>query len=408
MVRRRQRERTELTGWEWRRLKFFVRFLDHKRVPLSAEERSYLDKVYPYYGASGIIDAVDRYLFDEDTILLGEDGANLLARSSPLAFMATGKYWVNNHAHILKPRTGDIRFWAHRLESEDYAPFVTGSAQPKLTMEALGNVWVSAPSPERQRVVADYVERRVAPIDELISKKEELVGLLQEKRNALIAHAITKGLDSTATLRDSSVEWIGMTPAHWRLERAKAMFRESKLRSVTGEEELLTISHITGVTPRSEKTVYMFEAETLEGYKVMRPGNLGINTMWAWMGALGISPCEGIVSPSYNVYEALDPRGVWYYDYLFRTPAFIAEIVRWSKGVWKSRLRLYPTEFSQIVIPIPPAGEREAIVEYLRTVLARDDRVVEKTKLSVEKLRAYRRAVIAAAVTGEPHVSDVP
>ena len=103
--------------------------------------------------------------------------------------------------------------------------------------------------------------------------------------------------------KDSGVEWIGKIPKHWETRRNKHVFNERNERSVSGDEELLTVSHITGVTPRSEKNVNMFLAQTLEGYKHCSRGNLAINTMWAWRGALGFSEFDGIVSPSYNVYR---------------------------------------------------------------------------------------------------------
>ena len=131
--------------WEVAHLNQRFRNLDSRRIPISGEDRSSLEKIYPYYGASGIIDHVDEYIFDETLILVAEDGANLLSRSTPLAFLASGKYWVNNHAHILKPIQGDIRYWVGVLQSFDFTPLITGAAQPKLTSERLGSIPVPAP-----------------------------------------------------------------------------------------------------------------------------------------------------------------------------------------------------------------------------------------------------------------------
>jgi type I restriction enzyme S subunit len=123
--------------------------------------------------------------------------------------------------------------------------------------------------------------------------------VLQEKRAALITRAVTKGLDPTVPMKDSGVEWLGQIPAHWEVEENRWLFRESDTRSQLGEEILLTVSHITGVTPRAEKPdVTMIEAESHEGYKICCSGELAINTMWAWMGALGIAFQHGMVSPS--------------------------------------------------------------------------------------------------------------
>src|SRR5262249_55626616 len=136
-------------------------------------------------------------------------------------------------------------------------------------------------------------------------------------------------------------------------------------RSETGEEEMLTVSHITGVTPRSEKDVNMFEAETTEGYKLCYRGDLVINTLWAWMGAMGVSPLDGIVSPSYHVYTPSQELAGDYVDALVRTPNFAREVTRYSKGVWSSRLRLYPEGFFEVFLPVPPLPEQHSIVPHI-------------------------------------------
>ena len=135
-----------------------------------------------------------------------------------------------------------------------------------------------------------------------------------------------------------------------------ASIRRAYQITVTGDEEMLTVSHITGVTKRSEKDVNMFEAETTEGYKLCSPGELAINTLWAWMGAMGTASVSGIVSPAYNVYVPCDKLVPAYVDAMVRMPVFAQEATRYSKGVWSSRLRLYPEGFFEIWLPVPPPG----------------------------------------------------
>jgi hypothetical protein len=124
---------------------------------------------------------------------------------------------------------------------------------------------------------------------------------------------------SSAPLKPSGQEWLGEIPVHWRVERAKNLFAVRDERSDDGTEELLTVSHITGVTSRSEKDVYMFEADDKAGYKRCMPGDLAINTLWAWMGAMGISPLAGIVSPDYHVYTSKGELLAEYVDLLCRS-----------------------------------------------------------------------------------------
>jgi type I restriction enzyme S subunit len=181
--------------WKVLSLRYAFLNLDHRRIPVAGEERATIEKTYPYYGASGIIDYVDDYIFDETLILVAEDGANLLSRSTPLAFLASGKYWVNNHAHILKPLGGDIRYWVAVLHTFDYTPFVTGAAQPKLTSERLGSIKLPKPPLAEQIAIAEFLDRETAKLDQMMEKVQAAIGKLQEYRTALITAAVTGKID---------------------------------------------------------------------------------------------------------------------------------------------------------------------------------------------------------------------
>jgi len=143
----------------------------------------------------------------------------------------------------------------------------------------------------------------------------------------------------------------------------------------------------------------------MEGYKLCSPGDLIINTMWAWMGALGITRYEGIVSPSYHVYrlrrDCASQYVPEYLDYLYRIPGYICEITRHSKGVWSSRLRLYPDEFFEMYTVTPPVPEQRAIVKHLSEQLQAMSALVDKSEQFIERLQEYRTALISAAVTGK-------
>ncbi|WP_281184436.1 restriction endonuclease subunit S [Trichlorobacter lovleyi] len=140
-------------GWEIKTLDQIAENLDSKRIPITKSDRK--SGEYPYYGASGIVDYVADYIFDYDTLLISEDGANLLARSTPIAFPASGKYWVNNHAHILKfDNMTNQRFVELYLESIPLDEYITGAAQPKLNQKALNSIPIPFPPlPEQQRIV---------------------------------------------------------------------------------------------------------------------------------------------------------------------------------------------------------------------------------------------------------------
>ena len=267
---------------------------------------------------------------------------------------------------------------------------------------------IPLPNLVEQTQIANFLDRKTGQIDELIRLKERQIELLQEQRTALINQAVTRGLDPNVEMKPSGVEWIGDIPAHWEVRRNKRIFRERDDRSETGEEELLTVSHITGVSPRAEKkNVGMFLAETLEGYKHCSVGNLVINTMWAWMGALGVSSFEGIVSPSYNVYELKSSEYVpKYYDYLYQTPNHIKEIIRWSKGIWHSRWRLYPDAFFSMYAITPPFSEQAKIVDFLNCKNKQIDELIAAEQRKIELLKEYRQSLISEAVTGKIDVRN--
>lgn len=194
--------------WLVSSLKFIYKNLDYKRIPLSAEERGSKQGDYPYYGASGIIDSIDDYLFSTDHVLVGEDGANLVMRSTPIAFVATGQYWVNNHAHILRMNDGLNSYWAAVIENLDISPFVTGSAQPKLTAEALGNLIVAYPKTLQERIeIQELINREKPKFTTLIDRAEHQVHFLKERRTALISAAVTGKIDLrgwTASIQEAA------------------------------------------------------------------------------------------------------------------------------------------------------------------------------------------------------------
>ena len=201
--------------------------------------------------------------------------------------------------------------------------------------------------------------------------------------------------------KDSGVEWIGDTPAQWEVTRNKDIFEERGNLSNSGTETLLTVSHITGVTRRAEKNVNMFMAETMEGYKLCEKGDLIINTMWAWMGALGTCNENGICSPAYGVYKPnkYKPYNHRYFDYLYRTPNPITEMAKSSKGIVSSRLRLYPKEFFQIKTSLPDYTTQKAIADYLDNKTAQIDHKIDLLNQKVTQYSKLNHSLISETVT---------
>lgn len=339
----------------------------------------------------------DLLLASDDDILLLWDGSNAGE------FLRAKRGVVSSTTALVTPKSVDptFFFWACKGQEDRVRAETVGMGIPHVNGEFLANLRIELPDLNQQRAIADYLSYETTRLDDLIAEKERLLDLLAEKRSALITRAVTRGLDPNVPLRDFGILWLGEIPEHWKTERARWLFRERDERSDTGEEDLLTVSHLTGVTLRSEKDVNMFEAATKEGYKICLSGDLVINTMWAWMGAMGVSSLDGIVSPAYNVYEpraCLDPS---YVDALVRLSAFAQEVTRHSKGVWSSRLRLYPEGFFAVSLPVPPLNEQREIVAHIANETCKLDGLRDATERTTVLLKERRAALISAAVTGQ-------
>jgi type I restriction enzyme S subunit len=262
------------------------------------------------------------------------------------------------------------------------------------------------PQEEQERIVA-FLDQKTAEIDEAISKKERLIELLEEQKAMLINKAVTQGLNPDAPRNKTDSSWIDTIPSHWQVKRAKYLFREIDERSVSGEEELLSVSHLTGVTPRSEKTnVYMFMAEDYSGSKLCRPNDLVFNIMWAWMGALGVSDRVGIVSPSYGVYRQLKEGTFnnWYLEHLLRSTLYVAEYNKRSTGLHSSRLRLYSQIFLDMELGFPPREDQNKIEQETKKQVSQADAVITSVRSEIEKLAELRRSLVASVVTGKMRV----
>jgi type I restriction enzyme S subunit len=162
-------------GWCFESFKKIVINLDGKRIPIKSDERKNTHGTYPYYGATGIIDYVDEYIFEGENILISEDGANLVARKYPIAFIATGKYWVNNHAHVVNAKseftTNSFLKWF--FEWFDLSSYITGSAQPKLSQGKLNSIQVPLPPLAEQTRIVEKLDAVLSRIDTAIDELQQ-------------------------------------------------------------------------------------------------------------------------------------------------------------------------------------------------------------------------------------------
>lgn len=395
------------SNWEVRRVKDELISLDYRRIPLSGEVREQMDNPkYDYYGASGIIDKVDDYIFNETTILIGEDGANLLMRNSPLAFIASGKYWVNNHAHILKPRKGNLNYFCYLLESFDYTVLVSGSAQPKLTAGALNNVFLMVPPINEQEAIANYLDTQTARIDQKIDLLRKKAEKYADLKQALINETVTRGLDKSVPMKDSGVEWIGEVPEHWEVSSVTEMSSPVSIKNQP-DEELLSVYRDYGVIIKSSRDDNHNKAgQNLASYKLVKPGFLVINKMKAWQGSLGVSAYQGIVSPAYITCKT-DKKKIErrYLHHLLRSTNYIGEYNRLSYGIRVDQWDMRYDDFKYVPVLVPPRNEQKEIADYLDKKLSQIDEIVGRINSQIGNLQELRKTLINDVVTGKIKVA---
>ena len=208
------------------------------------------------------------------------------------------------------------------------------------------------------------------------------------------------GLKPYPAMKDSGVPWLGEVPAGWAVVRGKGLFRCIDERSARGAEELLTVSSERGVVPRRTAKVTMFKAESYQGYKLCWPGDLVINSLWAWGRGLGVSPHHGIVSSAYGVYRAKGGLAVPRYIHeLVRSQPFNWELQVRSKGIWISRLQLTDDSFLDAPFLLPPLTEQHLIVRFLDHADRRIRRLIAAKQRMIKLLEEQKRAIIHQAVT---------
>ena len=278
-----------------------------------------------------------------------------------------------------------------------------GTIQRNLYWPHLRRTIVALPSYIEQTAIANFLDTKTNQIDEAIAIKEQQIALLNERKQILIQQAVTQGLDPTVPMKDSGVEWIGKIPEHWIVKRAKYLFNEIDERSVNGDEELLSVSHITGVTPRSEKNVNLFMAEDYSGSKTCEKNDLVFNIMWAWMGALGVSDRRGIVSPSYGVFRAKAEStfNPIFLEYLLKSTNYIEHYNKVSTGLHSSRLRFYGHMFFDMEMGFPSFEEQNYIIEHVQKESDVIDKALSLQEQQIEALKEYKTTLINSAVTGK-------
>ena len=247
--------------WDVCELQDAVNFLDGLRRPVKSGDRAKISGIYPYYGASGIVDYVNDYIFDDELILLGEDGENILSRNLPLAFKVSGKIWVNNHAHVMKPNEYfDITYLTEFLESLDYSLLNSGTAQPKLNKQACLRIKVAKPPRNEQTAIANAlsdVDALICELEKLIAKKQAIKTATMQQLLAGRTRLPQFALREDGTPKGTKSNELGEIPDDWEVKTVFELADYKK--SLFDDGDWIETEHITN-----------------KGIRLIQTGNIGV------------------------------------------------------------------------------------------------------------------------------------
>lgn len=369
--------------------------LDAKRKPLSALQRAKKQGIYPYYGAQGIIDHLDDYLLDGEYLLVAEDGANLETRNQPIANIAKGKIWVNNHAHVLGSNGKcPLNLLGFILNNMNISPYVTGCAQPKLNQENLRNIEIELPSH------IDSIASILSSLDRKIELNNKINADLEEMAQAIFKNWFVdfepfkdgKFVDSE----------LGMIPEGWKVGTLGDITK-NKSAKVKERNDVKVLSPVTtGELVLSEEyfTKQVFSS-SIAKYKIVNKGDFAYNPARVNIGSLGRNEFDfdGCVSPVYVVFSVLD--GYENYFDLFRKTDFFKDSVA-SLAIGGVRQSLSYDDLSLIETIIPS----ENVVEKFNNLYNQMKKTIKANKLESSRLSLLRDTLLPRLMSGELEVPE--
>lgn len=335
----------------------------------------------------------------------------------------------NGTPYIHKPETGSIYsnvvqrisvlaidrdFLHYALQSRVASFRGYGVSIESLNYEMWGNLDIWTTGRSRQASIACFLDRETGQIDGLIEIKTRFIALLKEKRVAVITHAVTKGIDPNAPLKDSGEAWIGQIPEHWEVKPLRAFFNfRNEKNDPVKTENILSLSIAQGVTLYNEEGRGGNKSkEDLTAYKIAHEGDIVLNSMNVIVGAVGRSKYFGAISP---VYYALFPKNddvyVPFFEKIFMNSGFQKGLLRFGKGILMKisgtgqmntiRMKISQDDLKVVRFPVPPHDEQVEIARQIEYEVSRIDNLIALTERSIELLREKRAALITAAVTGK-------
>jgi type I restriction enzyme, S subunit len=275
-----------------------------------------------------------------------------------------------------------------------------------LSVPGMRQIPVLVPPSDEQAAIVRFLDWSNGRLDRAIRAKRKVIALLNEQKQAIIHHAVTRGLDPSVSLKPSGIPWLGDIPRHWGVLRSKYVYREVDNRSATGEEMHLSMSQKFGLIPSSQIEAKRLVSESYAGAKLCEMGDLVLNRLKAHLGVFALAPARGLVSPDYTVLRPVRELAERFFEAVYRTPACRVELRQRAKGIVQGFWRLYSDDFYDIRVPVPPVGEQKGIMAQLDLDLSGANTAVSRLEREIELLREYRTRLVADVVTGKLDVRE--
>ncbi len=270
----------------------------------------------------------------------------------------------------------------------------------------LQQIRIALPSVTEQKAIASFLDTEAGKIDALITEQEKLIELLKEKRQAVISHAVTKGLNPDAKMKNSGCKFIGFVPEHWSPMKIKYLFKYSKRQNYP-DKTVLSVYRDFGVVKKSTRNDNFNKTPLdLTSYQLVESGDLVVNKMKAWQGSLGVSEFLGITSPDYVVFQRINSEYLPYLHQLLRSKQMAKLYHSISNGIRTAQWRVETNKFTNIVLTLPSLDEQKMISKFINTQLEKFDALIIESELAIELLKERRTALISAAVTGKIDVRE--
>lgn len=392
-------------GWDLVRLKYAVRMITERTTDQNSNSN--------YIGLENIESWTGRLIAGDTLDPEGQSGSFesgdvLFGKLRPYlakVHKATVDGMCSTEILVLRPKLVSKDYLFYYLLNSEFIKTVNsstyGTKMPRANWDFIGNLLIPDISLHDQSAIAAFLDRETARLDALIEKKQRFIELLEEKRQAVISHAVTKGLDPNAEMKDSGIEWLGKIPKHWDVMRGRFLFRQLELPPEFSDG-VVTAFRDGQVTLRENRRTDGFTIAIKElGYQGVRKGDLVIHSMDGFAGAIGVSESDGKCTGEYVVCDPIQECNNHYFAACLRLMAIRGYIHAFCPSVRQRAPRFRFVRFKDVLLPVPSYDEQSEIVNRITEATKGLNELIEKNQKFIQMLLEYRTALISAAVTGK-------